>query len=101
MNPGTPIGPCGRPGTGAQRLRSQHKTNQRLPIVQIRLVSDLHGTLPQLDRVVRMAPTFDLAVLAGDSLNISSAASIDAQSVVIQPDKSWGNGTIWHLEFHP
>ena len=52
MNPGAPYGPFGRPGTGAQRLRSQHKTNQRLPIVQIRLVSDLHDTLPQLDRVV-------------------------------------------------
>jgi len=51
--------------------------------VQILLVSDLHYTLPQLDWVVRVAPSFDLVVLAGDSLDISSAVSIDAQSVVI------------------
>ena len=51
--------------------------------MQILLVSDLHYTLPQLDWVVRVAPSFDLVVLAGDSLDISSAVSIDAQSVVI------------------
>lgn len=51
--------------------------------MQILLVSDLHYTLPQLDWVVRVAPTFDLVVLAGDLLDISSTVSIDAQSVVI------------------
>jgi Icc-related predicted phosphoesterase len=51
--------------------------------VRILLVSDLHYTLPQLDWVVRAAPSFDLVVLAGDHLDISSAVSLDAQSVVI------------------
>jgi Icc-related predicted phosphoesterase len=51
--------------------------------VRILLVSDLHYTLPQLDWVVRAAPSFDLVVLAGDHLDISSPVSLDAQSVVI------------------
>ena len=52
-------------------------------ILRILLVSDLHYTLPQLDWVVRVAPSFDLVVLAGDQLDISSTVSLDAQSVVI------------------
>ena len=51
--------------------------------VRILLVSDLHYTLPQLDWVVRSAPSFDLVVLAGDQLDISSTVSLDTQSVVI------------------
>ena len=51
--------------------------------MRILLVSDLHYTLPQLDWVVRAAPRYDLVVLAGDSLDISSAVALDAQSVVI------------------
>ena len=51
--------------------------------MRILLVSDLHYTLPQLDWVVRMAPRYDLVVLAGDHLDISSAVALDAQSVVI------------------
>lgn len=51
--------------------------------VRILLVSDLHYTLPQLDWVVCVAPSFDLVVLAGDHLDISSAVSLDAQSVVL------------------
>jgi Icc-related predicted phosphoesterase len=51
--------------------------------VRILLVSDLHYTLPQLDWVVRSAPSFDLVVLAGDQLDISSPVSLDAQSVVL------------------
>ena len=51
--------------------------------MRILLVSDLHYTLPQLDWVVRVAPSFDLVVLAGDHLDISSPVSLDAQSVVI------------------
>jgi Icc-related predicted phosphoesterase len=54
-----------------------------MSIVRILLVSDLHYTLPQLDWVVRAAPAFDLVVLAGDHLDISSTVSLDAQSVVI------------------
>jgi Icc-related predicted phosphoesterase len=51
--------------------------------VRILLVSDLHYRLPQLDWVVRAAPSFDLVVMAGDHLDISSAVSLDAQSVVV------------------
>src|ERR1700733_6727145 len=51
--------------------------------VRILLVSDLHYTLPQLDWVVRAAPSFDLVVLAGDHLDVGSAVSLDAQSVVL------------------
>jgi predicted MPP superfamily phosphohydrolase len=51
--------------------------------VRILLVSDLHYTLPQLDWVVRSAPRFDLVVLAGDQLDISSTVSLDAQAIVI------------------
>ncbi len=51
--------------------------------MRILLVSDLHYTLPQLDWVVRVAPSYDLVVLAGDHLDISSPVPLDAQSVVI------------------
>jgi Icc-related predicted phosphoesterase len=51
--------------------------------MRLLLVSDLHYTLPQLDWVVRVAPSFDLVVLAGDQLDISSTVSLDVQSVVI------------------
>ena len=51
--------------------------------MRILLVSDLHYSLPQLDWVVRVAPSYDLVVLAGDQLDISSAVSLDAQSVVL------------------
>ncbi len=51
--------------------------------MRILLVSDLHYSLPQLDWVVGAAPAFDLVVVAGDSLSIRSAVSLDAQSVVV------------------
>jgi predicted phosphodiesterase len=51
--------------------------------VRILLVSDLHYALPQLDWVVRSAPSYDLVVLAGDHLDVGSAVSLDAQSVVL------------------
>jgi Icc-related predicted phosphoesterase len=51
--------------------------------VRILLVSDLHYRLPQLDWVVQAAPSFDLVVMAGDHLDISSVVSLDAQSVVV------------------
>ena len=46
-------------------------------------VSDLHYSLPQLDWLVSVAPSFDLVVLSGDHLDISSAVPLDAQVVVI------------------
>ncbi|MCP5145857.1 MAG: metallophosphoesterase [Gammaproteobacteria bacterium] len=51
--------------------------------MRLLLVSDLHYALPQFDWLVRNAPAFDLVVLAGDHLDISSSVAIDAQSVVI------------------
>ena len=51
--------------------------------MRILLVSDLHYTLPQLDWVVGAAPDFDLVVLAGDHLDVSSHLGLDAQTVVI------------------
>jgi Icc-related predicted phosphoesterase len=51
--------------------------------MRILLVSDLHYRLPQLDWLVKVAPDYDLVVMAGDHLDISSAVSLDAQSVVI------------------
>lgn len=51
--------------------------------MRILLVADLHYTLRQLDWVVGAAPDFDLVVVAGDLLDISSAVPLDAQSVVI------------------
>lgn len=51
--------------------------------MRLLLVSDLHYTLPQLDWVTRVAPRYDLVVVAGDSLDISSAVPLEAQSLVI------------------
>lgn len=51
--------------------------------VRILLVSDLHYALPQLDWVVSVASDFDLVVMAGDHLDISSSVPLDAQTVVI------------------
>jgi Icc-related predicted phosphoesterase len=65
-----------------QQVRSRHLP-QRLGPVRILLVADLHYTLPQLDWVVRAAPEFDLVVMAGDHLDISSTVPLEAQSVVI------------------
>jgi Icc-related predicted phosphoesterase len=47
------------------------------------LVSDLHYTLKQFDWVDRVAGEFDLVVVAGDHLDISSIVALDAQIVVI------------------
>jgi Icc-related predicted phosphoesterase len=52
-------------------------------MTRVLLVSDLHYTLPQWDWVVRAAPRYDLVVLAGDSLDISSPVPLDVQCVVI------------------
>lgn len=51
--------------------------------MRILLVADLHYTLQQFDWVVGNAGMFDLVVLAGDHLDISSPVPLDAQSVVI------------------
>ncbi|MCU0833046.1 MAG: metallophosphoesterase [Chromatiaceae bacterium] len=47
------------------------------------LVSDLHYTLKQFDWVLSQADAFDLIVIAGDHLDISSAVDLNAQIVVV------------------
>lgn len=47
------------------------------------LVSDLHYTLKQFDWIDHVAAQFDVVVIAGDHLDISSTVSLDAQIVVI------------------
>ncbi len=51
--------------------------------MRLLLVSDLHYTLRQFDFVVDVAPDFDVVVMAGDHLDISSAVELDAQIVVV------------------
>ncbi len=51
--------------------------------MRILLVADLHYALPQLDWVVAAAPSFDLVVLAGDHLDVSSPVPLDAQAAVV------------------
>ena len=50
--------------------------------MRILLVSDLHYSLPQLDWVVAAAPSYDLVVVAGDTLDFRSTVPLDAQSEV-------------------
>ena len=47
------------------------------------LVSDLHYALKQLDWVQHVADKFDVIVIAGDHLDISSAVALEAQIVVV------------------
>jgi Icc-related predicted phosphoesterase len=47
------------------------------------LVSDLHYALKQFDWVQAAAGRFDLVVIAGDSLDISSYVAVEAQIVVV------------------
>jgi Icc-related predicted phosphoesterase len=47
------------------------------------LVSDLHYTLKQFDWLDAVAHEYDLVVLAGDHLDVSSLVALDAQIVVI------------------
>ena len=52
--------------------------------MRILLVSDLHYTLRQFDWVVDTSPAFDLVVIAGDHLDISSSVALDAQIIVVR-----------------
>jgi Icc-related predicted phosphoesterase len=51
--------------------------------MRILLVSDLHYTLKQLDWVTSVAGDFELVVVAGDLLDISSIVEPDAQIAVV------------------
>ena len=48
------------------------------------LVSDLHYNLKQFDWVLNVSKDFDVVVIAGDHLDISSSVDIQAQITVIQ-----------------
>ncbi|MGZ8236489.1 MAG: metallophosphoesterase family protein [Methylobacter sp.] len=48
------------------------------------LVSDLHYTLKQFDWVLNAAKDYDVVVIAGDHLDISSTVEVQAQIAVIQ-----------------
>jgi Icc-related predicted phosphoesterase len=50
--------------------------------LRILLVSDLHYSLPQLDWVVAAAPSYDLVVVAGDTLDFRSTVPLEAQTEV-------------------
>jgi Icc-related predicted phosphoesterase len=52
--------------------------------MHVLLVSDLHYSLRQLDWLVSVGPDYDLVVVAGDSLDISSSVPLETQSVVIE-----------------
>jgi predicted phosphodiesterase len=48
------------------------------------VVADLHYSLPQYDWVVNVAEQFDLVIIAGDHLDLSSLVAGQAQTVVIR-----------------
>jgi len=52
--------------------------------MKLLLVSDLHYALKQFDWVDQVADCFDVVVIAGDHLDISSAVGMDVQIVVIK-----------------
>jgi len=52
--------------------------------VQLLLVSDLHYTLPHFDWVLDQADEFDVVVIAGDSLDLSSPVSLESQIVAVR-----------------
>jgi Icc-related predicted phosphoesterase len=51
--------------------------------VRLLLVSDLHYALPQYDWVTQVAPEYDVVVIAGDHLDVSGHAALEAQSAAI------------------
>jgi Icc-related predicted phosphoesterase len=51
--------------------------------MRILVVADLHYTLKQLDWVASSAPDYDLVVIAGDLLDMSSLVAPDAQIAVV------------------
>ena len=51
--------------------------------LKILIVADLHYALPQFDWLVAAAPAYDLVILAGDMLDISSPVDPGTQIVVV------------------
>jgi Icc-related predicted phosphoesterase len=52
--------------------------------MRLLVVGDLHYALPQYDWVVSVAPRYDVVVIVGDHLDLSSAVDGVAQTIVIQ-----------------
>ena len=52
--------------------------------MRVLLVSDLHYALPHFDWVLEQAADFDLVVLAGDQLDLSSSVPLESQIIVIR-----------------
>ncbi|MBS0560621.1 MAG: metallophosphoesterase [Proteobacteria bacterium] len=48
------------------------------------LVADLHYALPQFDWLQKVAPRYDVVVLAGDALDLGSSVDFRAQIVVVR-----------------
>ena len=48
------------------------------------IVADLHYSLPQYDWVTHVADWFDVVIIAGDHLDLSSPVDLRAQSVVVR-----------------
>lgn len=53
-------------------------------VLKILLVADLHYALPQFDWLIAEAVHYDVVILAGDLLDVSAIASLDAQIVVMR-----------------
>jgi len=51
--------------------------------MKILVVSDLHYSLPQFDWLVKVAPTYDLVLIAGDLLDIESFVDPETQIIVV------------------
>lgn len=51
--------------------------------MRILAVADLHYSLRQFDWLLQAAPAYDLVVIAGDLLDITSAVDLDTQVVVV------------------
>ena len=48
------------------------------------IVADLHYSLPQYDWLTQVAGRFDVVIIAGDHLDLSSMVDLRAQSVVVR-----------------
>ena len=51
--------------------------------MRILVVADLHYSLPQYDWLLAEAPRYDLVIIAGDHIDLSSAVDGRAQILVI------------------
>src|SRR5262245_8853389 len=52
--------------------------------MRILVVADLHYSLPQYDWLLDVAGEFDVVIIAGDHIDLSSAVEWRAQSVVVR-----------------